>query len=71
MYSFGVLLWEIVTGIAPTRGRLTAVAVPEECPAEIAGLIQVPPGLCLIQPLTEMAAFIKNLVQGAILCKPE
>lgn len=42
MYSFGVLLWEIVTGIVPTRGGLSDVSVPEECPAEIADLIQVP-----------------------------
>ena len=40
MYSFGVMLWEIVTGLVPTRGGLTDVTVPDECPAEIADLIQ-------------------------------
>ena len=34
MYSYGVVLWEIVTGEAPERGRLRDVRVPEECPAE-------------------------------------
>ena len=40
VYSFGVMLWEIVTGLVPTRGGLTDVTVPDECPAEIADLIQ-------------------------------
>ena len=41
MYSFGVMLWEIVTGIAPVRGGLSDVSVPEDCPAEISDLIKV------------------------------
>ena len=43
MYSFGVMLWEIVTGIVPTRGGLSDVSVPDECPAEVAELMQVLP----------------------------
>ncbi len=42
LYSFGVLLWEIVTRRNPARGRLLPPQVPEECPAEIVDLIQVP-----------------------------
>ena len=40
VYSFGVMLWEIVTGIAPVRGGLSDVSVPEDCPAEISDLIK-------------------------------
>ena len=42
LYSFGVLLWEIVTRRNPARGRLLPPQVPDECPAEIVDLIQVP-----------------------------
>lgn len=39
IYSFGVLLWELVTATPPMRGRLRPVKVPAECPQEIAELI--------------------------------
>ncbi|KAK9830253.1 hypothetical protein WJX72_010587 [[Myrmecia] bisecta] len=39
IYSFGVVLWEVVTGEQACRGRLRAVQVPEECPASVAQLI--------------------------------
>lgn len=32
MYSFSVLLWEIITGERPVRGHLRQPRVPEECP---------------------------------------
>jgi len=32
IYSFGVILWEIVTGEIPTRGRLTALMPGADCP---------------------------------------
>lgn len=32
VYSFGVLLWEIVTREEPRRGSLRPVQVPCECP---------------------------------------
>lgn len=35
IYSFGVLLWEIVCGEGPVRGQMRAPRVPEECPPEI------------------------------------
>ncbi|KAK9821949.1 hypothetical protein WJX81_001503 [Elliptochloris bilobata] len=40
LYSFGVLLWELVTGELPRRGVLRPVLVPEECSEETEGLIQ-------------------------------
>ena len=39
IYSFGVVLWEIITGEAPERGRLRDVVVPEECPPEVRALM--------------------------------
>ena len=32
IYSFGVVLWELVTKEIPRRGALRDVRVPEECP---------------------------------------
>jgi len=40
VYSFGVMLWEIVTTIAPVRGGMTEVSAPQDCPQTIADLIQ-------------------------------
>lgn len=31
MFSYGVLLWELVTKEVPRRGHLRPVRVPEEC----------------------------------------
>jgi serine/threonine protein kinase len=39
IFSLGVLLWELATKEFPVRGQLRPVAVPEECPAEVAELI--------------------------------
>eukprot|EP00208_Stichococcus_sp_RCC1054_P004899 CAMPEP_0206143468 /NCGR_PEP_ID=MMETSP1473-20131121/20656_1 /ASSEMBLY_ACC=CAM_ASM_001109 /TAXON_ID=1461547 /ORGANISM="Stichococcus sp, Strain RCC1054" /LENGTH=452 /DNA_ID=CAMNT_0053538889 /DNA_START=33 /DNA_END=1388 /DNA_ORIENTATION=+ len=41
IFSFGVCLWEIVTGVFATRGRLHPPVVPEQCPQEIADLISM------------------------------
>ncbi|GAB4814549.1 hypothetical protein N2152v2_001595 [Parachlorella kessleri] len=39
IYSLGVVLWELVTCEVPQRGRMREPRVPEECPAEVALLI--------------------------------
>ncbi|GAB4820308.1 hypothetical protein N2152v2_007354 [Parachlorella kessleri] len=38
IYSWGVVLWEIATGLTPVRGDMRDLRVPEECPAEVADL---------------------------------
>ena len=35
MFSFGVLLWELVTLEPPRRGNLRELEVPKECPVEV------------------------------------
>lgn len=53
MYSFGVVLWEIVTGEIPQRGRLREVKTPEECPLEVKKLIDA----CLsVDPISRPSA---------------
>ena len=39
IFSYGVILWEIVTHEQPHRGGLRDCKVPQECPAEIDKLI--------------------------------
>ncbi|KAK9834170.1 hypothetical protein WJX81_004930 [Elliptochloris bilobata] len=39
IYSFGVVLWEMVCRERPLRGHLRARRVPEECPAAVNALI--------------------------------
>ena len=39
IFSYGVILWEIVTHEQPSRGNLRDCKVPQECPAEIDQLI--------------------------------
>ena len=39
IYSFGVVLWELVTRSTPRRGAMRNVRVPQECPRGIADLI--------------------------------
>ena len=36
----GVVIWELVTGQVPERGRLRKPVAPAECPAGIADLIE-------------------------------
>ncbi|KAI7839307.1 hypothetical protein COHA_007005 [Chlorella ohadii] len=40
IFSAGVLLWEICTGSVPVRGRMRPLAVPADCPAEVARLVE-------------------------------
>eukprot|EP00887_Chlorella_sp_A99_P007439 scaffold2.g7439.t1 len=39
IYSFGVVLWEIVTGMTPVRGQLRDPVIPDECPGEVWDII--------------------------------
>lgn len=39
IFSYGIVLWEICTGEIPVRGCMRPVRVPEECPQEVADLI--------------------------------
>ncbi|KAL4439258.1 hypothetical protein ABPG77_004160 [Micractinium sp. CCAP 211/92] len=39
IYSFGVVLWELLTGERPVRGHLRLARVPEECPQEVLDLM--------------------------------
>ena len=39
-FSYGVVLWEIVTKEQAQRGDWRPVLVPEECPAEVEELLQ-------------------------------
>eukprot|EP00884_Botryococcus_braunii_P005057 jgi/Botrbrau1/14552/Bobra.0170s0008.1 len=39
IYSYGVVLWELITGVSPRRGRLRPCRVPEECSQEVADLV--------------------------------
>ncbi|KAK9788134.1 hypothetical protein WJX73_005010 [Symbiochloris irregularis] len=39
VFSFGVLMWEIITGEIPVRGQLRSAKVPEECSEEVAALM--------------------------------
>ena len=45
IFSYGVILWEIVTHEQPSGGGLRDCKVPQECPAEIDQLINA----CLSQ----------------------
>ena len=40
-FSFGVVLWELITRERTERGNWRPVRVPEECPAEVDALLMV------------------------------
>jgi hypothetical protein len=40
-FSFGVVLWELITKEQTHRGNWRPVRVPEECPAEVESLLKV------------------------------
>ncbi len=40
-FSYGVVLWEIITKERSQRGNWRPVRVPEECPAEVEALLRV------------------------------
>ena len=39
VYSFGVIMWEVVSHEQPSRGRMRDLKVPQECPSEVNDLI--------------------------------
>ncbi len=39
IYSLGVVMWEIVTGEVPQRGKMHEPQVPLQCPEEVASAI--------------------------------
>lgn len=62
IYSFAVVLYEIVTGEIPVRGKLRDLDVPKECPEELKNLILE----CLeMQPARRPTAheLMKRLIQ--------
>eukprot|EP00884_Botryococcus_braunii_P005897 jgi/Botrbrau1/15308/Bobra.0096s0011.1 len=40
IYSYGVVLWELITGESPKRGCLRPCRVPKECSQEVADLLK-------------------------------
>ncbi|PRW33326.1 serine threonine- kinase receptor R831 [Chlorella sorokiniana] len=38
VWSLGVIIWELCSGLRPRRGQLTPLRVSEDCPAEVAAL---------------------------------
>ncbi|KFM25701.1 putative serine/threonine-protein kinase [Auxenochlorella protothecoides] len=40
MYSYGVVLWELVTSEIPKRGKMRPIRVPEECPEAVVNLME-------------------------------
>lgn len=39
VFSYGVLLWELVTKEVPQRGHMRNVDVPVECPRDVEAII--------------------------------
>ncbi|KAK9792045.1 hypothetical protein WJX73_002538 [Symbiochloris irregularis] len=57
MWSFGVILLEIVTGQAPERSRYKTPQVPEQCPQPIADLIKA----CMTPAPTERPSALQAI----------
>jgi serine/threonine protein kinase len=53
IFSYGVLLWEIITGSRPVRGHMRSIQVPAECPRDAADLMTA---CCALDPAARPTA---------------
>lgn len=68
MYSFGVVLYELVTLEFPRRGRLRDVCAPEECPPVIKELMEACLSLAVGDRPTAREAF--TVIKGSLSKRP-
>lgn len=59
-------LWEICTGLLPTRGRMRALVSPADCPPEVAELVAacMQPDPAQRPPAAEVAALLEAAAPG-------
>ncbi len=63
VFSYGVVLWELITGEEPVRGCLRAVNAPEECSQQVAGLLKRCLGAAEQRPgMEEVIAVLRGVV---------
>ena len=54
LFSFGVIMWEVLTHEIPVRGNLRGILVPEEAPVEV-------------ELMNSSSQIFQKLLSGAIL----
>ena len=70
-FSYGVVLWEIVTKEAQTqRGNWRPVLVPDECPAEVEELLQASLVASFKDTSASVDAGLLALADPTLLCVP-
>lgn len=67
MFSFGVLLWELITLEPPRRGNLRELEVPKECPAAVRSCPDAEPTLlgAVCRPVSTRTQYGVSAVDGA------